>query len=730
MSILKKTFGKEKRWVNWKLKKLKGKQTKIPYAVTGRMASSTDEKDWSTYDVAKKSSENIGIVFTPQQDLLGIDIDHCINKENNSIQHEQAEKIANLILEADTYTEISPSGEGLHLFLKLAGGKLALSSNKRAPFEAYTSGRYFTVTEKVYGKESRDVRTVSHEEALRLLAIIDYPWKREGNIENTSGSNIKSKEIVVPISTELSTSADTAILTLMFRSKHGADIKALYEGDISKYKNDASSADMAWCSHAAFWTKKDAAQIERLWLASPLGNREKTQSRKDYRIRTIENAIYNCKEVYEPAGALMERKIAEAAIDLVYLTDDKGRKVYVLNTENISRILRSHPEFAGRFRYDAFGALYEWKVKDKWRTLEDNDDVVIQTRISVLFPYFHRIGKQMVHDAVLKIAKENTMDSAIDYMRGVKWDGTPRLDNWLNSVYGCPIDAYHTAVGANWMKGLVKRIIEPGCKFDFVLVLEGPQGSKKSTSLHVLGRDWHLETIISTDTKDFFMQMQRKAIIEFAEGETLSRTEVKRMKAIITMQFDKFRPPYERVSQDFPRRCVFAMTTNQEEYLKDETGNRRWLPVRVLLEEANTEWLKANRDQLFAEAYHRAIEKNETVYEFPKEETKIQQEARRVSDPNAEIISHWYFETLGQDDRDNGITVHQVHAQALGNMYAGKELKKWQEMNITEVLRSHLKLERRQTMLHGVRATRWYEINRQVVRTPEEDLAHFMASED
>lgn len=709
MSILKDTFGNEKRWVNWKLQKMKDKMTKIPYAVNGRKASSTDANTWATYERAKKASDNIGIVFTPAQDLLGIDIDHCL--KNNKIDHEQKETIASLILEADTYTEISPSGEGLHLLLKI-DGTLALTSNKRAPFEAYTSGRYFTVTENPYG-EARDVRTVTPDEAIKLLNIIGYPWKDK-------------KEEVINISPELSTKGDKEIVEMMFKSKNGTEIRALYGGDITGHENDASRADAALCAHLAFWTKKNAAQIERIWTTSPLGQREKTQKRKDYRARTVTNAVANCKEVYQPGSERMETATQKAGLDLLYVLNDKGNKIFVQNTENMTRVLHGHSEFIGRFRYDAFKNVYEYRPKDKWRTLEDNDAVIVQTRISTIFPAFFRVGKDMIYDAIIKVAKENTFDSASDYVKSIKWDGEARLDQWLTYTYGTPNDAYHKAVASNWLKGLIKRIVEPGCKFDYVLVLEGEQGSKKSTSLHVLGGNWHVETTMSTDSKDFFMQMQGKAIVEFSEGETLSRTEVKRMKAIITMQSDKYRPPYERVSQDFPRRCVFAMTTNQEEYLKDETGNRRWLPIKVMLPQANVEWLKQNRDQLFAEAYHRVVVKEETVYEFPKDETEAQQQARRITDPNTEIIVGWYYNTLDQAGRDHGITVHQVYTQALGNVF-GKELTKWQEMNIIDVLKTTLRLDKRKCMVAGVRATRWYELpENKLNRTADEEVEAFM----
>jgi hypothetical protein len=212
---------------------------------------------------------------------------------------------------------------------------------------------------------------------------------------------------------------------------------------------------------------------------------------------------------------------------------------------------------------------------------------------------------------------------------------------------------------------------------------------------------------MSTETKDFFMQFNAKTIIEFSEGETLSRTEVKRMKAIITTQSDKYRAPYERVSKDHPRRCVFAMTTNSSEYLKDETGNRRWLPVETLLPEANLEWLEANRDQLFAEAYERVIVKKETIWEFPKEETMATQNSRRISDPNTELVSDWYYNSLNENDRRNGITILQVHINAFGNQFS-KKMTKFEEMSIANILRDDLKLQKKQTMLNDIRAVRWF----------------------
>ncbi len=680
-------FGKQKCWVNWVLETREGKTTKVP------LGSSTDKDTWSTYDDLP-NKENIGLMFGLKKLLLGIDIDHCL--ENGIIVGERTQAITKLLAEANTYTEVSPSGTGLHLFVELEE-PLDLISNRKDGYECYTTGRYFTVTNKPYGTD-KPVRKVSADVANDLLKIIGYPWKKEPAKPRKQTTTASAASL-----------DDDTILKKMFASKAGDKIKALYNGDISAYGNDESSADMALCSHLSFWFGGNADKIEAIWLSSPLGARGKTQDRKDYRDRTIQNALAGTTEFYTPSPTVVSKQLEkDLDLDLLFTLTKDGDKRFTQNMENICRVLRKHPNFAGTLRYDVFKNVYEIKDGNIWRDLQDIDALHIQSDISIMFSYFQKVGKEMVYDAIIKVAKEREIDSALDYVKSIKWDGVARLDTWLGSVYGTPDDEYHRKVGSNWFKGMVKRIVEPGCKFDHVLVLEGKQGSKKSTSLAVLGRDWHIETTMSTDTKDFFMQFLGNIIVEFSEGETLSRTEVKRMKAIITTQSDKFRMPYERTVRSFPRRCVFAMTTNQEEYLKDETGNRRWLPVKLVFENANIEWLKANRDQLFAEAYHRVVNLQETTYEFPVDETEAEQAKRQVQDANAETIAEWYYQGLSEQDRMAGITVSQVYKVALNNNFGGS-MTKSSEMGIANVLKNYLKLEKVQVMRNGIRTVRWYK---------------------
>lgn len=288
-NILVEKFGKEKRWVNWKLIEREGKQTKIPYYSGSNKASSTDQKTWRTYEEVSVALDNgsngfrgLGIVLHDSK-LLCIDIDHVL--KDGKIYHPQAKKIFDLLKHANSFTEISQSGTGLHIFLELHE-PYTLIANKKAPFEVYLNGRFIATTGNSYHEVPLGLRTVSEEELLSILSTIGYPWGKNGPI---NGGLAQTEHI-----------DDQVLLKKIFGSKNGADFKKLYEGGVSKYDNDFSSADFALCSTLAFWTAKNSAQMERIWLSSPLGQRGKTRERNDYRIRTIANAIEKCVEVYEP----------------------------------------------------------------------------------------------------------------------------------------------------------------------------------------------------------------------------------------------------------------------------------------------------------------------------------------------------------------------------------------------------------------------------------------------
>lgn len=697
MSYIQQTFGDQERWVNWEYEDKKDgkKPTKVPKDPhTGHNASSTSPSTWSTYSFAKSKSDKVGIQMGVEAgNLVGIDIDGTLTDTT----------VLELLQKANTYTEISPSGNGLRVFL-LTDTPYTLLRNRKGTFEVYNKGRFLTITEKPFANYNIPIRTVSHEELTSILETVGYPWAINNNPTQvyTEGTSLLS---------------DNEVLEKMFKASNGAKVKALYD---STTVSGGSEYDQSFCNHLAFWCGKDPAQMERIWLSSPIGSRPKTKDRQDYRKRTIQNAIKNTREVYKKKDVILkkmttpqEQPVEDFSMDMLLSTINKnGEPVYIMNTENICRILNHHPEFKGTLQYDSFKNTLEILKDRKWVDTKDYESINIQTKISVLFPCFAKISKLMVEDALNKVIHDNEINSVADYIKSLTWDNVPRLDTWLSSVYGVESDEYHKSIGSNWMKGVVKRAIVPGSKFDYVLVLEGPQGGRKTSSLEELGNinnyNAHVETTMSTGNKDFYMSFKGKLIVEFSEGETLSRSETKQLKSIITTRFDNYREPYARKAKDHPRMCVFAMTTNEDAYLKDDTGNRRWLPVKMVSEVADIDWIKQNREQLYAEAYHRVITLNETTWEFPQDLLEQAQDERRIEDTNSDLVLEWYC-GLSDEEREEGITARQVFNGAIKVLDSFKPFDKLEEMRITGILKASLKLQKRRKKEDNKKVTKWYD---------------------
>ena len=287
---------------------------------------------------------------------------------------------------------------------------------------------------------------------------------------------------------------------------------------------------------------------------------------------------------------------------LELIRDDKDRPVW--NVANAEALLKQHQDWQGVFAYDEF---HRSRVLVRSmpgqntatpRDLTDDDYTMVQA-------WFQRNGfpkadAQNVIAAVRKVATENTFDPLRGYLNGLKWDGRPRLASWLATYCGVEPSDYTSEVGKRWAISAIARAMKPGCKADCMLVLEGAQGRRKSTALAALaGEDWFSDALPQMGTKDASSYLRGKWIIEVAELEAMRR-EMDTIKAYISRQVEHYRPAYGREEVSEPRRCVFAGSTNKDDWQRDETGGRRFWPVRV--GEIDVPGLKRDRDQLWAEA--------------------------------------------------------------------------------------------------------------------------------
>lgn len=276
----------------------------------------------------------------------------------------------------------------------------------------------------------------------------------------------------------------------------------------------------------------------------------------------------------------------------------------------------------------------------------------------------HLIGKFQGNDydpslknlseALDTIAYSNRFNPVRDYLDSLEWDRTPRVAKLFGDYFSCGIDAYTRGVSIAFMVGAVARIRKPGCKFDTMPVLKGPQGWNKSTGLRVLfGNDYFSDTNLgSLSNKDAPMKLRGIWGYEFSEIDSLRKHEVNQLKAFISSQVDRQRDPYERRVSNVPRCTVFAGTVNEGGYLSDATGGRRFWPLE-LRERIDVAALAANRDQLWAEAA--ALEADGVSLVLPSKlwaAAGERQEAETIDDPWTDTLRDYLARRAAPRDHD------------------------------------------------------------------------------
>jgi predicted P-loop ATPase len=321
------------------------------------------------------------------------------------------------------------------------------------------------------------------------------------------------------------------------------------------------------------------------------------------------------------------------------LTNSKG-DIRERSAQNALILFGHAPEVAGSLYFDTFSEIACTKQPLPWdipgysypRSISDTDG--IQALGWLEKQGLHKLSVGVAKDALIAVAKRRPFNPLVNWLHLIAWDRQPRVNGWLTYYLGVEPTPYTKAVGAKFLIGAVARAMQPGCKLDTMLILEGPQGQRKSTAARTLfSPAWFTDDLAEFGTKDAALQMLGRWGIEVSEMASFTNAETSKIKAVLSRQVDRFRAPYDRFPTEHPRQCVFIGTTNPiDGYFKDPTGARRFWPVSC--GQIDISALANDREQLWAEAVVRYeggeqwwLDENETL------SAKAEQEDRREIDP-------------------------------------------------------------------------------------------------
>lgn len=382
------------------------------------------------------------------------------------------------------------------------------------------------------------------------------------------------------------------------------------------------------------------------------------------------------------------------------MTEDNGTPYAI--PANVALVLEHDKSWAGVLGYDSF-ALRPVKLKlppfsvastGEWSDLDD-----AKTAMWLAAKYNLRATSSVVAEGVSVAADKASFHPLQDYLTGLKWDGVRRLPRFPSVYLGAEDTPYTRLVGRCWMIAAAARAMEPGCKMDNVLILEGKQGTNKSSAFEVLAGKWFAESISELGSKDSYMCMQGKWIIELGEMDTFKRAESSRAKSFFAARSDTYRPPYGKRPITVPRSCVYAGSENSGQYLKDETGNRRYWPICGVT--VNLDMLSRDRDQLWAEALHEYQAGEQWWIPADLDYVQDEQEQRCMADSWEPLIASWLRIKGGS------VTTGEIMGDCL-EIPTG-QWTRLDQMRVGSILR-RLGYERRRAMENGERTYLYFKV--------------------
>lgn len=324
--------------------------------------------------------------------------------------------------------------------------------------------------------------------------------------------------------------------------------------------------------------------------------------------------------------------------DLEYTKSGK----LLCNIANIILILENDPALAGHIVHDLFTGMDSAKNGLPWNKnanqWTDTDDANLRVWLE---KHYDITGKEKIADALTAVLTRHSYHPIRDYLSGLTWDGVPRLDRIIIDYMGAEDSELNRAMSRKHFVAAVARVFNPGCKYDYCLIMSGAEGIGKSTLLRVMGGRWFNDSITTLEGKEGMEQLRRAWVVELGELSSIKRSDVEQVKAHLSKQVDIYRAAYARRVLEHPRQCVFCGTTNEALFLKGDTGNRRFWVIPVVAElRKYRDWneaIRRDRDQLWAEAVH-YYKQGEPIYLSEELEAQAKQRQQDFNDDNDDPI--------------------------------------------------------------------------------------------
>jgi hypothetical protein len=388
--------------------------------------------------------------------------------------------------------------------------------------------------------------------------------------------------------------------------------------------------------------------------------------------------------------------------------DSKGS---ILPTvENVQKSLASPAMVDWLIGYDAFRDELMWTPRGavEWRSFTDPD--YFRLRITLEQRGFKPVSKDIMRDAVAHAGDENKFDSAVTWLNGLPaHDGVARVETFLTRYFGVDDTPYTRAVSLYLWSAMAGRVLQPGVKADMVPILVGPQGIGKSSGIAAMvpSIEHFVEVSLGEKDDNLARTMRGKLVGEIAELRGLQTRDLETVKAFVTRTHEQWVPKFKEFAQLFPRRLVFIGTTNQNEFLADETGNRRWLPVNATF--ADRDAITADQLQLWAEARLKFIA-NGVMWSEAQALAGDAHAEHTVTDTWAESVEHWLNEPEFEGEIQRRATPIRTHDVLVGALnFVARDIQRVHENRVGRLMVA-LGFEKRVRRVDGRNTKVWVEI--------------------